>query len=400
MRADPRNRLPDALVTKFYLYQALLSQGFITPVIAEFVLARGMSLSQLGALGAVFMATWTLGEVPTGYVADRIGRRNSLVASSALTALSVLAFAFADSFAAFAGIYVAWAVGVTFRSGTGSAWLYEMLGERLDESRYAHVRGRGRAVWLAVTAGTSIAGAHLAALDWTYPFLVNAGTLAAGILVLLTFPEPEAAGGDPFTPLRALRVVREEFTRPPLRSFVVYTALFFGLVEVAREFTQPAATSVGVSVAELGWLYAGFNLVSAGATTYAGAVADRVGVRTWFVAAPPVVGVALLALAAVPALTVPALFLLRAANDLTEPLKGQYLNDHVAGVGRATVLSAASMTGALAAVASRVAGGVVADATSTVTMLAVFGGGFVVLAATVLVVEPPVAATPAGADAD
>jgi MFS family permease len=389
-----RRRLPNALVAKFYLYRALLAQGFITPIVAEFVLSRGLSLSELGALGATFMATWTLGEVPTGYVADRIGRRNSLVASSALTALSILAFAYADSFAVFAAIYVAWAIGVTFRSGTGSAWLYEMLAERLDESRYAHVRGRGRAIWLAVTAGTSVVGAHLAELDWTYPFLVNAAVVAAGILVLLTFPEPAAADdGDPLTPLRALRVVREEFTRPPLRSFVVYTSLFFGLVEVAREFTQPAATSVGVSVAELGWLYAGFNLVAAGATAYAGAVADRIGVRRWFVVAPPVVGVALLALAAVPALTVPALFLLRAANDLTQPLKGQYLNDHVAGVGRATVLSAASMTGALAAVASRVAGGVVADATSSVTMFAVFGGGFVVLAAAILAVEPPVPAT-------
>jgi MFS family permease len=58
-------------------------------------------------------------ELPTGYLGDRVGRRNAL--GNAIVAMVMVGFAVADSTADFAVVYVLWAVGWTFRTGTADA---------------------------------------------------------------------------------------------------------------------------------------------------------------------------------------------------------------------------------------------------------------------------------------
>lgn len=386
---------PPPVILKFYLYKATLSQGFIVPIIAEYVLWRGLSFSELGALGGVFMVTWVAMEIPTGYVGDRFGRKRLLTYSSAGTAGIVFALAWLDSFGPFVLAYVGWAIAVSFRSGIGSAWLYSLLEERLDEDDYARVTGRGSAVFLTVSAVTAIAGAWLATIDWQYPFLANAALLSLGVVVLWTMPansqfEGDSESGDErLSPRETLAGVWHVVVRSPLRWFILYTAVLFAFVEVAATFTQPVSTELGVAIHELGWLYAGFNLVAAAATALSGRIKEIVGIELYFLAIPFVVGIVFATIAIVPLLAIPAFFLARAVTRLSAPLKQQYLNDRIGSAGRATILSAATMVASLAAGLSRTLGGPVAEAVGPVTMLVVFAAGLVVLSLAILGVGSP-----------
>jgi MFS family permease len=393
---------PPPVILKFYLYKATLSQGFIVPIIAEYVLWRGLSFSELGALGGVFMVTWVAMEIPTGYVGDRFGRKRLLTYSSAGTAGIVLALAWLDSFGPFVLAYVGWAIAVSFRSGVGSAWLYSLLEARLDEDDYARVTGRGSAVFLTVGAATAIAGAWLASVDWRYPFLANAALLALGVAVLWTMPAnrqfdgetADGGGAGALSPRETLAGVWHVVVRSPLRWFVLYTAVLFAFVEVAATFTQPVSTDLGVAIHDLGWLYAGFNLVAAAATALSGHVKERVGIEVYFLAVPFVVGAVFAAIAVVPLLAIPAFFLSRAVTRLSAPLKQQYLNDRIGSAGRATILSAATMTASLAAGLSRLLGGTVADAVGPVSMLVIFAIVLVVLSLAILGVGSPFSPSP------
>jgi len=60
-------------------------------------------------LGGVRSVTTVLAEIPTGYVADRIGRRNALVVGAAVQVVCMLAFGLLETFPAFAAVF---AVGV------------------------------------------------------------------------------------------------------------------------------------------------------------------------------------------------------------------------------------------------------------------------------------------------
>lgn len=154
------------------------------------------------------------------------------------------------------------------------------------------------------------------------------------------------------------------------------------------------STELGVAVHELGWLYAAFNLVSATATALSGRVNETIGIKAYFVAAPLLLGIVFTAVAVVPVLAIPGFFAARAANKLATPLKQQYVNDRIGSTGRATILSAATMVASLAAGASRLIGGAVADAVGLISMLALFAVGLVTLSLGILALGSPF--SPAG----
>ncbi|MEZ3145594.1 MFS transporter [Halobaculum sp. MBLA0143] len=393
---------PPSVVSKYYLYQATRTFGFFWPVFTLFLLARDLSYTQIALLNSLSAGVVVVGELPTGYVADRIGRRNSMVVSSVLYAASILGFAVAESFPEFVVLWTVWAFAQTFRSGAGAAWLYETLEDRLDESAYTHVRGRGGSVNRWVGAGTMLAAGPLYGVDHRLPFLAAGLLNAGGVAVLLTMPKTSVFDGDrpseeTFSLVDAVPLFREQLSRPPLRSVLVYAAVFFGVVRAADEFVQPVAVDAGVPVSAIGTLYAGFTAVSAVASYFAGDVEDALTTRWAVVGITGITAALLVVPAFLPVVALPAFFAMKSANTLVRPIVSGYLNDHAESVGRASLLSAASLVYALVRIVLQPVGGVVADRRSPLWGFAALGGLFLVVAVAVFVVEAP-AAERAGAD--
>lgn len=389
------DRLPGPLVARYYAYQVSLSHGFVIPIIVEYLVSyRDLSYTAFGTTGAVFMAGWVLWELPTGYLGDRVGRRASLLVGSVLSAVAILALGIGRTLPVFVVAYLVWSMGVTFRSGSADAWLYDVLDDRMDAEDFSRVKGRGWSVRLVTTAVTSVLGSALAAWHWQAPFVANAALLLVGVPLLLTFPRSHVADADTPSPRELLSVIRREFTTRPLGGFVLYIALFFGLLEVTLSYVQPISTGLGIPVAALGWLYAGFSLVGAAAGWLTDDVRNRVGERTWFRIAPPATALLLVVVSFVPLAAIPVFFAFRFVRSLTTTLRSQYLNDHVGSVARATLLSAASMVFGLTAAAARQVSGVIADATSPVTLLGITGAAFLIAVAMFSLVETPVPSDP------
>jgi MFS family permease len=377
-------------VLKYYCYMATLSAGFVYPITTQYKLWRGLSYADVGTVGAVFMGTWVLAEIPTGYLGDRFGRRTMLIASSGLNAAVMVVLALSTSLLSFAVGTFGWAVAFSMRSGVGSAWLYDLLRDRLDEGEYARVKGVGVAVMLGVTAIAALVGGTLAQVDWTYPYLVNAIWFALGVLVLLTLPATDEDDVELVTPRAAAGAVRAVVTKPPLRSFVRYFAAFYAFLEMVDLYVQPVATAIGFGRADLGLLYAGFYAVAALISINAGRIESLVGVRTWFLVVPFVVAAAFAAIAVLPVFALPAFFVLKVANRTSGPLMQQYVNDNIDTDGRATGISAVTMVAGIATVGTRTAAGAVADAIGPVATLPVFAVALAIVLGALLLTDPPI----------
>lgn len=362
------------VVGRYYAYMMTLAQGFITPVLVVVMLQRGLSYTEIGIASAAFRAAWVAGEVPSRYLGDRVGRRASLLVSTGLNASAIVAFGLGHSFLTFVAAYTVWGLGVTFRSGSLGAWLYDSLSERLDEDQYTRVTGRGGTVVLAVTAVQSVVSGYLYNVDSRYPFLLNGVLVATGAVILLTFPSSQ--GGDADDPLgmqEAVYVIRDRLSSSPLRSFVLYAALFYAALEAGGTLVQPVSLSLGFDETYIGWLYAGLTGVGAVASYVAGDVEERIGIRHWFNATPLLVGGAFLTTLVVPILALPAFAFMRAANRITGPLRSQFVNDVIDTTGRSTVLSAVSMVNSVVTILFTVGVGVLADAIGPVRAFAALG---------------------------
>ena len=407
MGESPRQReraIPPASVLKYYLYKATKAVEFYRPVMYLFFLAQGLGFTQIAVLEAIYNLTTVLGEVPTGYLGDRMGRRNSLLFGTALVAATLVGIGLASSFLAFAALYVCWSMGYNFRSGSEDAWLYDTLTDDRSEDEFASVRGRGESVSLAVGAGAAILGGYLGSLDLSYPWFVAAGVTALGVVVLFTVEEPaayEESDAQRAGLRETLDIVWAVLARRNVRALVVYYYVLYAAVTyLVFVFLQPVFETVvldfGVAAGRveslLGVFYAAYSLVGAALSYHTGTIRDRVGMRAWFIGLPFVVGGALVGMYFAPVLALPTFLLARGLADVTRSFAGQYVNDRIGTVGRATALSAMAMVSGLSVIPFQLGSGVISDAVSPLFALAVAGGVLIVGSAVILAWEPPISA--------
>jgi MFS family permease len=394
--------VPRAPVLKYYLYKATKAVEFYRPIMYLFFLAQGLDFTQIAILEVIYNLTTLFGEIPTGYVGDRVGRRNSLLIGTVLIAVTLLGIGLSSSFLTLAVLYACWSAGYNFRSGSEDAWLYDTLTDELSEGEFAHVRGRGESASLAVGAGAAIVGGYLGSIDLSYPWFVAAAVTGVGAVVLLTLDDPETykqSESDDLSFRRTVGIVKEALSQRNLRAFILYYYVLYAAVTyLVFVFLQPifrtVVVDIGIAPAQveslLGWFYAAYSLVGAVLSYYTGAIKERVGVKTWFVVLPFLVGAALVGMYFVPVLALPTFLVARGLSDVTRSFAGQYVNNRIETLGRATVLSAMAMVSGLAVVPFQLGSGVISDYVSPLFALAVAGGVLIVGSGLLLLWETPV----------
>lgn len=238
-------------VAKYYAYILTAYASFSAPIWILYVRSHGLTFAEVGVLNSLWWFGLVVSEIPTGYLGDRLGRRNAMLLGTGIIATATAAMGVSDTFPELAAVYAAWSVGQTFRSGSDDAWLYDLLSETDQSALFSRVRGRAHGLGLAVGAGAALAGGVIADVNLAYPFFVTSAVTALGVPILLTVPEG-ADDGQRFTLEDASRVIRGRLTQPPLRAFIAYFALLFSVIGMMFIFDQPvtlaAAESLGIPV--------------------------------------------------------------------------------------------------------------------------------------------------------
>ncbi len=295
----------------YYLFQ--FATGFLiwVPVWIIFLQdERGLSLTQVGLMEAVFWVSMMLFEVPTGAIADRWGRRTSLALGGFMFTAGTVFFVLADGFVGLAISYVIMAVSMTLYSGSGHALLFDTLRTLGRTREYEKHMGRSEAMMTGALLAAALFGGPMAGL-WSLEtvFLIGAGTMAGAGFIALFLREPPRTEAE-FGPdgLHAAPVSAGDATadnRSPQGVFsnifdgvrivlrqrpILWIILLAGLVTVAYEmpnfFVQPFLRNHGLSPSDglldgAVWsalIVPGFAAMSAGSLLAAPFVA-RVGER-------------------------------------------------------------------------------------------------------------------------
>ncbi len=127
---------------------------FFAPVALLVRTQAGVSEHIFFLLQALLSGVIFLGEIPTGFITDKIGYRKSLIWAQVLLfgARSLLLAAFVSrSLALFVVEAVVEGTAVCFTSGTGSAYLYDLYGENGYLVKTAHAENFGTAGFIIST---------------------------------------------------------------------------------------------------------------------------------------------------------------------------------------------------------------------------------------------------------
>jgi len=187
--------MPEAatdLVRRYYSYAGIytLAASIIWGINTLFLLDAGLSIAEVFIANAAFSVGTVLFEIPTGVVADTIGRRASFLLSLAVLAASTLAYVglaqTGSGVVSFAIVSVFMGLGYTFYSGAMEAWLVDGVRALGYDGDMDRVFSTGQIVGgVAMLIGT-IGGGFLGQINLAIPFLLRSALLVA-LLVLAFF---------------------------------------------------------------------------------------------------------------------------------------------------------------------------------------------------------------------
>ena len=194
---------PDGLrlIRRYYLYSGLytLSASVIWGVNTLFLLDAGLSISEVFIANSAWSAGTMIFEIPTGVVADTIGRRASFLLSLAVLAITTMSYVglatVGGGLLAFAAVSILIGLGFTFYSGAMEAWLVDGLASVGYVGALDRVFSRGHIVsGVAMLVGT-VGGGALGDIDLAMPFVVRSILLV--VLFVLAYKGMRDLGFEP-----------------------------------------------------------------------------------------------------------------------------------------------------------------------------------------------------------
>jgi MFS family permease len=173
----------------FRLYQLFNGILFSGPIWAVFLLSRGLSLTQFGIVEACLHVGMLLAQVPTGALADALGRRRLLVAAGFFSAAAELGYVYAPGFAL---ICVAGAVhGVAFalRTGADEAYLFDSLAHDDAQAQFPRMLGGLWAVFQFAGAISFMVGGLIATYSPPLAFWLTAACALTASAIATRLPD-------------------------------------------------------------------------------------------------------------------------------------------------------------------------------------------------------------------
>jgi MFS family permease len=243
--APPQRTPTPRAVQRTYLVLLVgntLAASLIWGINTIFLLDAGLSNLEAFAANAFFTAGMVLFEVPTGIVADTLGRRMSYLLGtltlSGSTLLYVLLWQTRAPFWQWAVVSTLIGLGFTFFSGAVEAWLVDALTAAGFTGAMESVFGRGQVVIGAAMLGGSVAGGFIAQqTNLGVPFVLRGLILLVMFAVALRLMHDigftPQRGGRPLTEMRKVAAASIQYGwRVPAVRWLMVEAMFVGGVGV------------------------------------------------------------------------------------------------------------------------------------------------------------------------
>jgi MFS family permease len=333
---------------KIYAYKLLSEFWVIVPILIPYYQSNNLSKTQIFTIQAAYALSILIMEIPSGYLADIIGRRKTLILGAFFMPLGIGVYVFTHSFVSFLIAEFIIAIGNSMRSGCDSALVYDTLIQLREESEYKKFEGRSFYYARLGTSISSILGGLLALLSLKMPFYANMATSALMLPIALLLIEPQRKKLESTSPLKdILKISRYCFTNPKLRLLMLFMALIqsTGITGIWAYFLY--YESIGIGIGYFGVIFAAFQLFSAFGSRLAHILEVKIGQRASFfillLIAPSFIFIGLFKTP----LLIPMIFLNAFLLGSAFPLLLDNMNRLIESDVRATALSVANMTGSL-----------------------------------------------------
>jgi MFS family permease len=342
-------------VRKFYWYRLTKFSLFHIAILVLFYQERGLSFSQIMILQSIYYFAKVLSEVPTGALADRVGRKKALVLGSFCHSSAYLLIFFSHSLSLFILGEIIAGISMSFAYGADSALAYDTLKHLGKSEDYQRIEGNANGMRHLGFAIFAPLGGLLATVNLSLPYLASSVGIFFSGLIALTLVEPPGEGQSGEEPTLSARKKSYHEIRRSLdlllgNKRILWFVLFFSVIFLATRLGfwtyQPYMKLVGLPLSLFGIVFAAFHLFSALVSRQADRMERLLKEKLILLVMPILVVVSFVLMSRFLVLWAVSFILIQQVTTaLHEPVLKTYVNRHTPSEVRATMLSVQHMAG-------------------------------------------------------
>jgi len=338
-------RFPHPNIWKLFIIKGTLWFMIIMPIIILFFQDNGLSLQRIMILQACYSLSVGLMEIPSGYAADILGRRKTLILGCVLAFVGFGLFSVSYNFWWFLVAEILLGLGNSFISGADSALMYDSLLEVKEEDRFLKYEGRSISIGNFSEAAAGILGGFLAAMSFRYPAYAQVIVTFIAIPIAISLVEPKVHKARLKSSWKSIfKVVHFSLIEhKTLRTHIIYSSVIGVSTLMMAWLAQPFLKDIGVNMKNYGLVWAALNIIVGVFAFRAHHIEKRfteltslyiigiITVSTYFFIGTHMTYLSLL-----------VLFLFYANRGYATPLLRNYINRYTVSNVRATVMSVRS----------------------------------------------------------
>lgn len=322
--------------------------SLVMPIIVPFYQSNQLSITEIMLLKSVYSIVIVILELPSGYVADVLGRKKTLITGSILAAAGFIVYSFTHSYIGFLIAEIALGAGHSFVSGADSAMLYDTLISENRQRDYAKYEGVNASVGNFSEAFAGLAGGALALISLRMPFYFQAIIACSAIPASLLLVEPviasrpRGAGGW----INIYHIVKKViFKQKDLRFNLFFSSIIGAATLQMAWFAQPLFEKMLLPLALYGTVWTALNLITGGSSIFSHRFERFMGEKSTMVIIAVFIPLLMIISGVLPNfLVLPLLVFFYLLRGLAHPVLKDYINRHTESHVRATIMSLRDLT--------------------------------------------------------
>ncbi|TSD80553.1 MFS transporter [Pseudomonas sp. KBS0710] len=259
-----------------------------------YLLQLGVTQGEIGILQSFLFFSSVALEIPSGLLADRYGRKVTLILGFLGLFISGIGFVLFSDFIPFAIIFCLFGASIAMGSGSDRALLYDNLLAENRAEEYPKILGRARAIG-AVSLGLSmlLGGVLQDTWSWNSVYIFFAVSKLVGAIVVTLIPEirlPSVSLNADKTSATIDKKAEGIFTlllnffRSKKGAFLMPLFIGYALFELSTIplfiYGQPFFSLQGLEIPIIAGIYAAVEAISAGMFVAAGFLCTRFSLGT------------------------------------------------------------------------------------------------------------------------
>lgn len=255
---------------RYYAYTFFSNLFFERSIFLLYLLYKGFSIGEVAIFQAVTNLTMLLFEVVTGVIADKIGKKISLLCGAILIVVYHLMMLLANHYHEFLIAAFVFGLGYTFVSGTAQAYLYDLTSSDTSSNTLRSL-GHFSAIATVSIGLAGYLGGYIQELNWNYLFLFGIVAQLISTAFLMTLPNvikphdktPESKAIKNSMTFEVQTFVSLLKQDPFIRDISIYLTCNMGVVSALCIFSQELLQRNGFSISAISTFFLIDTMISA-----------------------------------------------------------------------------------------------------------------------------------------